>query len=98
MELKNISTQELIRELKSRGFVTDLLIGIEDVKRNIEEINGEINDDESKIVMTDEEMVGVLKSMSNDIENHALVPHVVACCNPNTTKEMALQFGLCRIR
>jgi hypothetical protein len=72
MELKNASTQELIRELKSRGFVTDLLIGIEDVKRNIEEINGNKMDDESEIVMTDEEMVGVLKSMSNDIENHAL--------------------------
>lgn len=72
MELKNASTQELIRELKSRGFVTDLLIGIEDVKRNIEEINGEKSDNEPEIVMTHDEMVGVLKSMSNDIEIHAL--------------------------
>jgi hypothetical protein len=72
MELKNISTQELIRELKTRGFVTDLLIGIEDVKRNIEEINGEKSDDEPEIVMSHDEMVGVLKSMSNDIEIHAL--------------------------
>jgi hypothetical protein len=72
MELKNASTQELIRELKTRGFVTDLLIGIEDVKRNIEEINGEKSDDEPEIVMTHDEMVGVLKSMSNDIEIHAL--------------------------
>jgi hypothetical protein len=72
MELKNASTQELIRELKTRGFVTDLLIGIEDVKRNIEEINGEKSDDEPEIVMSHDEMVGVLKSMSNDIEIHAL--------------------------
>jgi hypothetical protein len=72
MELKNISTKDLIRELKSRGFVTDLLIGIEDVKRNIEEINTNKSDDEPEIVMTHDEMVGVLKSMSNDIENHAL--------------------------
>ncbi len=72
MELKNISTKDLIRELKSRGFVTDLLIGIEDVKRNIEEINTNKMDNEPEIVMSHDEMVGVLKSMSNDIETHAL--------------------------
>jgi hypothetical protein len=49
-----------------------LLIGIEDVKRNIEEINTNKMDNEPEIVMTHDEMVGVLKSMSNDIETHAL--------------------------
>jgi hypothetical protein len=63
--LKNVTTYGLIRELKLRGFVTDMLICIEDVKTNLEGFNESLEDDE-KVVMSDEDMLSLIKKLPLD--------------------------------
>lgn len=66
MDLKLISTKELIRELKSRHFVTDLLFGVEDVKSILKDFNSE---QDTPMELTHGERVGVLKTLSNKVED-----------------------------
>ncbi len=68
MDLKLISTKDLIRELKSRRFVTDLLIGIEDVKLVLNDFNSELD---TPMELTKSEMVGVINTLSNKVEDIA---------------------------
>ncbi len=69
MDLKLISTKDLIRELKSRRFVTDLLIGIEDVKLVLNDFNSELD---TPMELTKSEMVGVINTLSNKVEDIAV--------------------------
>jgi hypothetical protein len=68
MDLKLISTKDLIRELKSRRFVTDLLIGLEDVKLVLNDFNSELD---TPMELTKSEMVGVINTLSNKVEDIA---------------------------
>jgi len=68
MDLKLISTKDLIRELKSRRFVTDLLIGLEDVKLVLNDFNSELD---TPMELTKSEMVGVIVTLSNKVEDIA---------------------------
>jgi hypothetical protein len=68
MDLKLISTKDLIRELKSRRFVTDLLIGIEDVKLVLNDFNSELD---TPMELTKSEMIGVINTLSNKVEDIA---------------------------
>ena len=46
LDLSNIESNDLITELKSRGYKTDLLYHIEDVNLQIDYLNGDREDDE----------------------------------------------------
>jgi len=68
MDLKLISTKDLIRELKSRRFVTDLLIGIEDVKLVLNDFNSELD---TPMALTKSEMVWFINTLTNKVEDIA---------------------------
>ena len=42
MELKNYSDEQLLKELKSRGFITDLILSTKDVDIAIDELEGDL--------------------------------------------------------
>jgi len=63
--LKEITTSELILELKSRGFTTDLLFCLEDVDRQIKNVNDDVDDDE-KLELDDLEKLDILDTLSFD--------------------------------
>lgn len=54
MELNTIETFDLIRELKSRGYITDLLFCRADVDWELKQINEQRVDDEETPVELDE--------------------------------------------
>jgi hypothetical protein len=63
--LKEITTSELILELKSRGFTTDLLFCLEDVDTQINNINFDVDDDK-KVELDDLEKLDILDTLSFD--------------------------------
>lgn len=81
LDLGNIETIDLIDELKSRGYHTDLLFCVEDVEMQLDDIN-EDRDDDNKIVLSEEQKKEVLdesfnagwynEQMNNDIINKIL--------------------------
>ena len=79
--LTNIETKDLIKELESRGYYTDLLYSIYDVDMQLENIN-EDRDESDKIVLSEEQKIEVLnesfsidyysEQMNDDIEQTIL--------------------------
>ena len=65
MELKNFSDKELLQELKSRGFITDLILSIHDVDISIDELEGDLID-EIKDVITFEKKLEIISSINTD--------------------------------
>lgn len=66
INLKEISSRELIIELRSRGYTTDLLFCPEDVDRQIKNVNEGADDDEEKLELNDYEKQDILDSLSFD--------------------------------
>jgi len=65
IDLSNIDSWDLIKELKSRGYCTDLIFGIRDVDFNLENrVNSDREEDE-KIVLTDDEKIEILENCFN---------------------------------
>lgn len=52
-DLSNIETNDLIKELKSRGFKTDLLYNRHDVELQVSRMNCERDEDEQQISFDD---------------------------------------------
>ena len=75
VDLSNLYTQDLIRELNNRGFDTQLLFSREDVQDQLDSINENrvgIGVDDSKIELTEQDMDDILydvlgSSMLNEI-------------------------------
>ena len=66
IDLSNVDSWDLMKELKSRGYYTDLIFGIEDVNSHIHSINeGRDEDDKNQIVLTDDEKRDILDSCFN---------------------------------
>lgn len=64
-KFEGIETQELIAELRSRGYVTNLLWNRNDVQAQIDNINSDREEDE-KVTLEEYEMDNILDGLSFD--------------------------------
>jgi hypothetical protein len=64
LDLSNIESKDLIHELYERGYFTDLLFCVEDVKIQLDDIN-EDRDEDNKIVLSEEQKKEVLDESFN---------------------------------
>lgn len=81
IDLSNIDSWDLMKELKSRGYFTDLIFGVSDVDLQLESVN-DGRDDDDQIVLTQEEKMDIIDScfsvdwyseqMNNDIYEEIL--------------------------
>lgn len=66
LDLSNIEAIDLIKELKKRGYYTDLLMGIGDIDFQLDSINSDREDIEAdKINITKEEKIEILENCFN---------------------------------
>lgn len=66
LDLSNIDSWDLMKELKSRGYYTDLIFGPYDVESTLESLNDNRDeDDENIIVLSEEDKVDILDSCFN---------------------------------
>ena len=61
--MKDIKTSDLISELQNRGYYTDLLFCLEDVRMNLERIN---EDRLKDIELTDSDSYYILEKINSD--------------------------------
>lgn len=70
--IKELSDDNLINELRSRGYQTDLLFNLSDVDRQIEIMNEDIDDDDedakSPIVLCDYEKENILDAVFENVD------------------------------
>lgn len=52
-KLKEVSTRDLIQELKNRGYKTDLIFGLLDVEYQLEQVNADREEDD--VIILDED-------------------------------------------
>ena len=64
IDLSKVDSFDLMQELKSRGYYTDLIFSPSDVDMQLESINGD-RDEDNQIVLTDEEKADILDSCFN---------------------------------
>ena len=73
--MKQYSDEELLKELKSRGFITDLILSTRDVDIAIDELEGdlieEINDK-----MTFEKKLEILNTINTDDIGDAILDNI----------------------
>jgi hypothetical protein len=82
IDLSEVNAWDLMQELKSRGYFTDLIFGIQDVDFNLEHMVNSDREEDEKLVLTDEEKMEILDScfsvdwyseqMNNDIYEEIL--------------------------
>ncbi len=70
--IKEIETWDLIKELQSRGYVTELLLCRVDVQWQIDNINKEREDEDKICELSDGEMDSILESLSYDWHSYRL--------------------------
>ena len=81
VDLSNLDSWDLVKELNNRGYYTKLIFSPLDVDMILESINGD-RDDDDHIILSEEDKVDVLDSsfntdyycqrMNEDIEQHIL--------------------------
>ena len=79
VDLSNIESVDLMNELKSRGYYTDLIFSPSDVDMQLESINDD-RDEDDQIVLTDDEKADILdlcfntdwycQRMNEDLSDH----------------------------
>lgn len=62
IDLSNINSWDLMKELKSRGYFTDLIFGTQDVDTNLAMINDNRDETEPEILLTEEDKMDILDS------------------------------------
>lgn len=77
--IKELSSDELMTELKSRGYFTDLIFGLSDVDMQLESINDD-RDEDDQIKLSEDEKMDILdlcfdvdwycERMNDDISDH----------------------------
>lgn len=82
LDLSNIDSRDLMLELNSRGYYTDLIFSIHDVDSMLDSINGDREENENQIVLTKEDKMDILDNcfntdwycerMNNDIDDEIL--------------------------
>jgi hypothetical protein len=66
LDLSNVDSWDLMKELKSRGYYTDLIFGPYDVESTLESLNDNRDeDDENIIVLSEEDKMDILDSCFN---------------------------------
>jgi hypothetical protein len=66
LDLSKIESIDLIKELKNRGYYTDLIMGIGDIDFQLDSINSDREDIEAdKINITKEEKIEILENCFN---------------------------------
>lgn len=78
MELKNYSDEELLKELKSRGFITDLILSTKDVDIAIDELEGDLLE-EIKEKITFEKKLEILNTINTDDIGDAILDDIKDC-------------------
>jgi hypothetical protein len=81
VDLSNIESVDLMNELKSRGYYTDLIFSPSDVDMQLESIN-DGRDEDDQIVLSDDEKSDILdlcfntdwycERMNDDISDHII--------------------------
>ena len=66
VDLGNLDTQDLIQELRNRGFVTQLLYGREDVQMRLDDIN------ENRIELAEDNQIELSDNDIDDILNYVM--------------------------
>ena len=70
--IKELSDDSLINELKSRGYQTGLLFNLTDVDRQIEIMNGDIDEDDddakSPVILEDYEKENILDAVFENVD------------------------------
>ena len=70
--IKELSDDSLINELKSRGYQTELLFNLTDVDRQIEIMNGDIDEDDddakSPVILEDYEKENILDAVFENVD------------------------------
>lgn len=67
MDFDNVTDGELINELEARGYITDLLFSLEDVKMQLDSINEDREEEGLEpFTMTEDQMDEALVSVSTD--------------------------------
>lgn len=64
IELKDIDSWDLVRELRSRGFTTDLLFCLEDVDAQIKDVNEGLDEGEEKLELDEYEKQNILDDIN----------------------------------
>ena len=83
VDLSNLETRDLINELKLRGYYTDLIFGINDVKYHLESINSDREEvDGNIIVLEEDDMKDILDNCFNtdwycERMNESLEEHIL---------------------
>jgi hypothetical protein len=82
IDLSNIDSWDLIKELKSRGYYTDLIFGIADVDFNLDHMINSDREEDEKIVLNQDEKLEILENcfdgdwycerMNDDVYNEIL--------------------------
>lgn len=75
MEIKNFSDKELLEELKSRGFITDLILSTKDVDIAIDELEGDLIE-EIKEKITLEKKLEILNTINTDDIGDAILDSI----------------------
>lgn len=78
MELKNYSDEQLLKELKSRGFITDLILSTKDVDIAIDELEGDLLE-EIKEKITFEKKLEILNTINTDDIGDAILDDIKDC-------------------
>jgi hypothetical protein len=66
LDLSNIDSWDLMKELKSRGYYTDLIFGTSDVDFQLDSVNDNRDmEDENIIVLSEDEKIDVLQGCFN---------------------------------
>ena len=83
VDLSNLETRDLVKELKLRGYYTDLIFGINDVKYHLESINSDREEvDGNIIVLEEDDMKDILDNCFNtdwycERMNESLEEHIL---------------------
>lgn len=66
VDLSNLNSWDLMKELKRRGYYTDLIFGISDVDSQLKNVNDCMDmEDDNIIVLTEDEKIDVLDGCFN---------------------------------
>ena len=73
--MKQYSDKDLLEELKSRGFITDLILSVKDVDIAIDELEGDLLE-EIKEKITFEKKLEILKCINTDDIGDAILDNL----------------------
>lgn len=73
--MKQYSDEELLKELKSRGFITDLILSTKDVDIAIDELEGDLIE-EIKDKITFEKKLEILNTINTDDIGDAILDNI----------------------